>query len=60
MRPKSDRNRDMAAFIAAIEQNRMEMEKELLRVKSLFAAGEAARERGMKAKSRKSPDYPGP
>jgi len=48
----------MAAFVAAIEQNRMEMEKELLRVKSLFAAGEAARERGMKAKSRKSQDHP--
>jgi hypothetical protein len=58
MRLKLDRNRDMAAFIAAIEQNHVEMEKALLQVKSLFAAGDAARKRSMKAKSRKSPDRP--
>jgi hypothetical protein len=41
---KPDRNMDTAAFIAAIEQNRLEMEEAYQRALQVFVARELARE----------------
>jgi hypothetical protein len=44
MEPKLDRYMDTAAFIAAIEQNRLEMEEAYQRAANVFIARELARE----------------
>jgi len=56
MRLKQDRNKDMAAFIAAVGRNRIEMEKALRRAEQLFAARELARESCKRVKDPKIPD----
>jgi hypothetical protein len=44
MELKPDRNMDTAAFIEAIEQNRLEMEEAYRRAEKVFIARELARE----------------
>ena len=56
MRLKPDRNFDEAAFIEAVERNRLEMQKAFRRAQRLFIERELARNGHNKIKGRQPPD----